>query len=73
MTPTELTEIREVLNSDCQESDLICSIQEAGKRALAFLDEQAAEIKQKGLECAGCGKRYEDVRGKSRKDSVTKI
>ena len=39
--------------------------------------DQAAEIKRleaalveerKGLECAGCGKRYEDVRGKSGKD-----
>ena len=47
------------------------------RAALIKLQEQAEEIKRledalveerKGLECAGCGKRYEDVRGKSGKD-----
>lgn len=44
MTDRELKELRDTLESDCQESDLVCSIQEAGQKLLAHIDAQANQI-----------------------------
>ena len=44
MTPEELTEARKTIGSDCQESDLVCAIQEAGQSLLAHIDQQAKQI-----------------------------
>lgn len=44
MTDEKLEEIRDTLESDCQESDLVCSIQEAGQTLLAHIDELAGQI-----------------------------
>ena len=74
MTPEDFKEAREF--ESCQEYDF-CRAEAIIEMLLEHIDSQADEIKRledalveerKGLECAGCGKRYEDVRGKSGKD-----
>ena len=74
MTPEKLAEAREF--EHCREYEH-CKADSIIDMLLEEIDSQAEEIKRladalveerKGLECAGCGKRYEDVRGKSGKD-----